>query len=60
MATRGFSGRGRDVGTIKPGRLPPGQFLTTDYPVLSARPTPRIRFEDLHFTLQVGPRTVKS
>ena len=34
--TRGFHGRRRD----DDGRLPPGQYLTDDFPVLSAGPTP--------------------
>ena len=38
FVTRGFRGRRRDDA----GRLPPGQHLTTDFPVLSAGPTPRI------------------
>jgi len=60
VATRGFSGRGRATGTEQPGRLPPGQFLTADFPVLSAGPTPHIAREDWRFTLQVGPRQIKS
>ena len=39
MTTRGFTGRGRGAGADQPRRLPPGQFLTTDFPVLSAGPT---------------------
>ena len=57
MATRGFSGRARDAET---GRLPPGQVVTTDFPVLSAGPTPHVAREDWRFTLQVGPRAIKS
>jgi DMSO/TMAO reductase YedYZ molybdopterin-dependent catalytic subunit len=37
VVTRGFTGRGRS----NPD-LPPGQYLTEDFPVLSAGPTPRI------------------
>jgi DMSO/TMAO reductase YedYZ molybdopterin-dependent catalytic subunit len=37
IITRGFSGRGR-----RSENLPPGQYLTEDFPVLSAGPTPRI------------------
>jgi DMSO/TMAO reductase YedYZ molybdopterin-dependent catalytic subunit len=36
--TRGF--RGRRETTLEPGRLPPGQYLVRDFPVLSAGPTP--------------------
>jgi len=57
MATRGFSGRGRPAGTN--GRLPPGQFLTDEFPVLSAGPTPRISLEPWRFTLRLGPRPIK-
>lgn len=56
MATRGFFGRGRDSGTEN--RLPPGQSLTDDFPVLSAGPTPRVRIDDWTFTLKVGPKPV--
>ncbi|HEX6140287.1 MAG TPA: sulfite oxidase-like oxidoreductase [Candidatus Limnocylindria bacterium] len=38
--TRGFQGRGR--ADAPAGRLPPGQYATRDFPVLSAGPTPRI------------------
>jgi DMSO/TMAO reductase YedYZ molybdopterin-dependent catalytic subunit len=47
--TRGFHGRPRP--DVDPARLPPGQYLTTDFPVLSAGPTPRTRVEDWTFTL---------
>ena len=60
MATRGFSGRGRSGAAAQAGRLPPGQFVTTDFPVLSAGPTPHVALEDWRLTLQVGPRPVKS
>jgi DMSO/TMAO reductase YedYZ molybdopterin-dependent catalytic subunit len=37
-------------------RLPPGQYVTTDFPVLSAGPTPQIRVENWNFSLQFdGP-----
>ena len=36
--SRGFKGRGRDEREGK--RLPPGQYLVDDFPVLSAGPTP--------------------
>jgi DMSO/TMAO reductase YedYZ molybdopterin-dependent catalytic subunit len=42
FVTRGFHGRRRD----DDGRLPPGQHLTGDFPVLSAGPTPRIPLEE--------------
>jgi DMSO/TMAO reductase YedYZ molybdopterin-dependent catalytic subunit len=44
--SRGFSGR-RSSGD--PSRLPPGQYLTRDFPVLSAGPTPRTPLESWSF-----------
>ena len=46
--TRGFSGRGRDNNPD----LPPGQYLTEDFPVLSAGPTPEIDKADWEFTIK--------
>ena len=46
------------VALISRTRLPPGQHVVTDFPVLSAGPTPRISTEDWTFTLKVGPRIV--
>jgi DMSO/TMAO reductase YedYZ molybdopterin-dependent catalytic subunit len=57
MATRGFFGRQIDPAIAQ--RIPPGQALTTDYPVLSAGPTPRVETSSWTFTLKVGPRPVK-
>jgi DMSO/TMAO reductase YedYZ molybdopterin-dependent catalytic subunit len=57
MATRGFSGKGRTAGAA--GRLPPGQFATEDFPVLSAGPTPDVVLESWRFTLRIGPRPIK-
>jgi DMSO/TMAO reductase YedYZ molybdopterin-dependent catalytic subunit len=37
--SRGFHGRRRDA---DPSRIPPGQYETRDFPVLSAGPTPRV------------------
>jgi DMSO/TMAO reductase YedYZ molybdopterin-dependent catalytic subunit len=56
MVTRGFTGRPRTPDLAE--RLPPGQSLTHDFPVLSAGPTPRISLEDWSFTVKVGPRPV--
>ena len=58
MVTRGFTGR-RPPTELK-DRLPPGQSLTTDFPVLSAGPTPHVETRNWKFTLKVGPRPVKS
>ena len=53
FVTRGFVGRRAAAG---PGsvaeRIPPGQYLTTDFPVLSAGPTPRTPLERWSFTIQ--------
>ena len=56
MVTRGFTGRQQSPDIAK--RLPPGQSLTADFPVLSAGPTPHISFGDWSFTLKVGPKPV--
>ena len=45
--TRGFTGRRRDGSR----ELPPGQYLTEDFPVLSAGPTPRISLDVWQFTV---------
>jgi DMSO/TMAO reductase YedYZ molybdopterin-dependent catalytic subunit len=42
--SRGFHGRRRPE--IDPSRIPPGQYFTPDFPVLSAGPTPRTPLED--------------
>jgi DMSO/TMAO reductase YedYZ molybdopterin-dependent catalytic subunit len=54
MTTRGFFGR-RPPADIA-ARLPPGQSLTHDFPVLSAGPTPEVPTSDWTFTLKVGPK----
>jgi DMSO/TMAO reductase YedYZ molybdopterin-dependent catalytic subunit len=40
FVSRGFRGRRRQEPDVA-GRVPPGQYLTPDFPVLSAGPTPR-------------------
>ena len=57
MVTRGFTGRRPP--TELADRLPPGQSLSTDFPVLSAGPTPHIDTLNWTFTLKVGPRPTK-
>ena len=48
--TRGFHGRaGQDADSA---RVPPGQYVTNDFPVLSAGPTPHPRLADWTFTLR--------
>jgi DMSO/TMAO reductase YedYZ molybdopterin-dependent catalytic subunit len=46
--TRGFSGRGRE----RDPRLPPGQSLVEDWPVLSAGPTPDVPQEEWSFSVR--------
>jgi DMSO/TMAO reductase YedYZ molybdopterin-dependent catalytic subunit len=48
--TRGFRGRSGD--DADSARVPPGQYLTNDFPVLSAGPTPHTRLADWTFTLR--------
>lgn len=47
ITSPGFSGR-RAAADVK---LPPGQYLTTDFPVLSAGPTPHVPLEQWEFTI---------
>ncbi len=54
MATRGFSGR-RPTSEAA-SRLPPGQYETHDFPVLSMGPTPRVEMGNWSFALREGAR----
>ncbi|MEL6654557.1 MAG: sulfite oxidase-like oxidoreductase [Bacteroidota bacterium] len=47
----GFKGR-RRLEANKSKRVPPGQHLTDDFPVLSAGPTPKIRKEQWTFRIE--------
>jgi DMSO/TMAO reductase YedYZ molybdopterin-dependent catalytic subunit len=47
--SRGFRRRGAVEGDAS--RMPPGQYLTKDFPVLSAGPTPRIALDQWSLTL---------
>ena len=58
MVTRGFTGR--QSGSELSDRIPPGQHLVDNFPVLTAGPTPRIEPADWTFTLKIGPRPVKA
>lgn len=40
-------------------RIPPGQHLVPDFPVLSLGPTPRVATADWTFVLKVGPKPIK-
>ena len=50
--SRGFRGRRGSAGVD--ARLPPGQHLVTDFPVLSAGPTPEPDLASWRFTLEDG------
>ena len=50
FVSRGFVGRRQPPGD-EASRIPPGQYLTRDFPVLSAGPTPRIELADWSFTI---------
>jgi len=47
--SRGFTGRRRQEGPS--GRVPPGQYVTADFPVLSAGPTPRLPLDRWTFEI---------
>ncbi|TMM00654.1 MAG: sulfite oxidase-like oxidoreductase [Actinobacteria bacterium] len=47
--SRGFHGRRR--ADVDPSRLPPGQYLTPDFPVLSAGPTPHTPLDEWSLTI---------
>ena len=47
IISRGFTGRRRAADV----KLPPGQYLTTDFPVLSAGPTPHVSLDQWEFTI---------
>jgi DMSO/TMAO reductase YedYZ molybdopterin-dependent catalytic subunit len=47
IVSPGFSGRPRRTDLA----LPPGQYLTEDFPVLTAGPTPRVRTDRWEFTV---------
>ena len=48
IVSPGFSGRGRSSDE----RLPPGQYLVTDFPVLSAGPTPKVHLHRWTFSIE--------
>jgi DMSO/TMAO reductase YedYZ molybdopterin-dependent catalytic subunit len=53
FVSRGFSGRRRDP-DADPNRVPPGQYVTQDFPVLSAGPTPHTPLEEWTFSVVAG------
>jgi DMSO/TMAO reductase YedYZ molybdopterin-dependent catalytic subunit len=50
LFSRGFRGRPRP--DVDPARVPPGQYVETGFPVLSAGPTPRPRLDQWSFSIQ--------
>ncbi len=49
--SRGFKGRARETDSALKERIPPGQYETKDFPVLSAGPTPRTSLERWSFSI---------
>jgi DMSO/TMAO reductase YedYZ molybdopterin-dependent catalytic subunit len=49
FVTPGFQGRRRGRGE---GLIPPGQYVTEDFPVLSAGPTPRVSLDTWDLTVE--------
>ncbi len=49
LISRGF--RGRHRAEVDPARLPPGQYATSDFPVLSAGPTPHTPLSEWGFSI---------
>jgi DMSO/TMAO reductase YedYZ molybdopterin-dependent catalytic subunit len=47
--SRGFKGKRRD--TASSSRVPPGQHVVNDFPVLSAGPTPRVPLSEWTFSI---------
>ncbi len=50
FVSRGFAGKRRGAGPAN--RIPPGQYVTDDFPVLSAGPTPFIPLDQWRFTVE--------
>jgi DMSO/TMAO reductase YedYZ molybdopterin-dependent catalytic subunit len=55
IISRGFSGR-RTAGDEK---LPPGQYITPDFPVLSAGATPHVPLDQWEFTIDDGANVLR-
>src|SRR5580693_1323042 len=56
IISRGFSGR-HGAADLK---LPPGQHLTTDFPVLSAGPTPQVPLDQWEFKIDDGANLLQT
>src|SRR5260370_28008440 len=57
--SRGFRGRRRDLAGAE-DRVPPGQYVTDDFPVLSAGPTPHTALDQWTFSIRQGGDTARS
>ena len=55
IVSRGFSGRR----SAENAKVPPGQYLTTDFPILSAGPTPHVSLDQWEFTIQDGTEVLR-
>ena len=55
IISRGFSGRR----TAADPKLPPGQYVTTDFPVLSAGPTQHLPLDQWEFVVDNGASALK-
>jgi DMSO/TMAO reductase YedYZ molybdopterin-dependent catalytic subunit len=53
FVSRGFRGRRRE-GDADSNRVPPGQYVTEDFPVLSAGPTPHTPLDEWTFSIVAG------
>jgi DMSO/TMAO reductase YedYZ molybdopterin-dependent catalytic subunit len=51
FTSRGFKGRRTETDATLKERIPPGQYETNDFPVLSAGPTPRTSLERWDFSI---------
>jgi DMSO/TMAO reductase YedYZ molybdopterin-dependent catalytic subunit len=56
FVSRGFRGRRRPEGADA-ARIPPGQHLVRDFPVLSAGPTPQTPLDEWTFSIIAGEET---
>jgi len=57
--SRGFHGRRRES-PADTARIPPGQYLTSDFPVLSAGPTPHTPLRDWTFSIREAGRDLRT
>jgi DMSO/TMAO reductase YedYZ molybdopterin-dependent catalytic subunit len=57
--SRGFHGRRSDE-EAAPGRVPSGQYVTHDFPVLSAGPTPHVPTGSWTFSIRQAGEVIKS